>query len=112
MDIAYPDDADGDALRRVASHGADMSRPMRIEFTIAVPTVECARSLAERIATIGFSPDLYVDEETGSVSLYCARSMLATYEGVIEAQVELNKLCEPVGANCDGWMTAGNRQDH
>jgi hypothetical protein len=112
MDIAYPDDADGDALRLVAANGADMSKPMTIEFTVAVPTVECARSLAERISTLGFSPHLYIDDEDGSVSLYCARSMLASYEGVVAAQMELSKLCEPVGAECDGWITPGNRQDN
>jgi hypothetical protein len=109
---AYPDDEDGDALQRVAEAGAEMTEPMRIEFTIAVPSVECAHSLAERIAGLGYEPDLYLDEETGSVSLYCARMMLASYEGVVSAQFELNQLCQPVGANCDGWTTAGNRQDN
>jgi hypothetical protein len=109
---AYPNDDDGDALQRVADAGAAMNEPMRIEFTIAVPSVECARRLAERIADFGYDPDLYVDEEDGSVSLYCARMMLATYEGVLSSQAELNQLCQPVGANCDGWITAGNRQDN
>lgn len=111
MGIEYPNDDDGDALRQVAVHGADMSRPMKIEFTIEVPTIECARLLTEQIAASGYMPDLYVDPESGAVSLYCARSMLATYEGVVAAQVELNELCEPVGAHCDGWITAGNRSD-
>ena|SRR5689334_449229 len=110
MGEVYPDDDDGNALRLVASGGADMSRPMTIEFTIAVPSIEGARSLAERIAAAGYSPSLYVDDEDASISLYCARSMLATYEAVVAAQSELNVLCESVGANCDGWITAGNRQ--
>jgi hypothetical protein len=96
----------------VAANGADMSKSMLIEFTIAASSIECARSLAERIAGIGYSSDLYVDDEDGSVSLYCGRIMLATYEGVVAAQAELNMLCRPVGANCDGWLTAGNRQDN
>jgi Regulator of ribonuclease activity B len=112
MNAVYPDDDDGDALREIASLGADMSRPMTLEFTIAVPTVEGARALAERIAAIGYLPDLLVDDSDGSVSLYCARSMIATYEGVVTAQEDLNALCKPVGACCDGWITAGNRQDN
>jgi hypothetical protein len=112
MGEVYPDDDDGDALGLVASGGADMSRPMTIEFTIAVPSIDGARSLAERIAAAGYVPNLFVVDEDGSVSLYCARSMLATYEGVVAAQSELNVLCKPVGANCDGWITPGNRQDN
>ena len=110
MVAIYPADDDGDALRMVATSGADMSKPMTIEFTVAVPSVDIARSLAERISAVGYSPDLFVDDEGGAVSLYCARSMLATYEGVVAAQSELNSICELVGANCDGWITAGNKQ--
>ena len=110
--IYYPDDDDGDALRRVAENGADMSQPMEIEFSIDVSDVERARSLAERIAALGYVPGIFEDDETGSVSIYCARTMLATYEGVVAAQSELNELCVPFEAVCDGWITAGNRQDH
>ncbi len=88
-----------------------MSQPMEIEFSIDVSDIERARSLAERIAALGYTPSIFVDDETGSVSIYCAKTMLATHEGVIAAQSELNRLCEPFAAVCDGWITAGNRQD-
>jgi hypothetical protein len=89
-----------------------MSQPMKIEFSIAVADIERARSLGERIAAFGYVPNIYVDDATHSVSIYCAKTMLATYEGVVAAQSELNTLCEPFAALCDGWITAGNRQDH
>ena len=107
----YPDDADGDTLRSVAENGADMTLPMLIEFTIAVPTEAAARNLSERIALKGYFARLFVDDD-GDVSIYCGRSMIATYEGVVEAQSELNQICQPYGAECDGWITAGNKQDH
>jgi hypothetical protein len=107
----YPDDDDGAALRRVAENGADMSQPMKIEFSIDVPDVDQARLLAERISALGYTPDIFANDESGSVSIYCAKTMLATHEGVVAAQYELNKLCLRFGAQCDGWITAGNRQD-
>ena len=88
-----------------------MSQPMKIEFSINVPDVVRARPLAERIAALGYIPDIFVDDETGSVSIYCAKTMLATHEGVVAAQSELNEICVPFAAGCDGWITAGNRQD-
>jgi hypothetical protein len=109
MGTYYPDDDDGDALRRVAERGADMSRPMKIEFSIDVPDVERARSLAEGIAAQGYIPDIVIDDESGSVSIYCAKTMIATHESVRAAQSELNKLCVPFAAECDGWSTAGIR---
>jgi hypothetical protein len=56
MQVSYPDDDDGNALKAVEAHGADMSKPMRIEFSIDVPDVERARSLSERIAAHGYKP--------------------------------------------------------
>jgi hypothetical protein len=111
MDAPYPDDADGDALREVAARGADMSKPMTIEYTILAADVDSARSLAERIATCGYAPRLEVDGQDGSVSIYCARRMLATYDGVVSCQAQLNELCLSVSAECDGWITSGNRQN-
>ncbi len=110
--MQYPDDTDGQVLRQVASNGADMTQPMLIEYTVAAPSLQVAQSLAERIAVLGYEPRLYVDDEDHSVSLLCARTMLATHEGVVGCQGELNALCRPSGAECDGWLTAGNRQEH
>jgi len=112
MEPPYPDDDDGEVLRRVAAEGADMSRPMTIEYTIYAKDIHSARALAERIAAVGYTPRLYVDDEDGSISLYCARHMVATYEAVVACQEELNSLGHSVGAICDGWLTAGNRQGH
>jgi Regulator of ribonuclease activity B len=75
--IYYPDDDDGDALRRVAEHGADMSQPMRIEFSINVSDVERAHTLAKRIAAEGYIPNIFVDDESGSVSIYWAKTSAA-----------------------------------
>jgi hypothetical protein len=85
---------------------------MCIEFSVDVPDIERARSLSERIAAKGYGPRIFIDDEDGSISIYCARTMLATHEGVIAAQAELNVLCVPFAAVCDGWITAGNKQDH
>jgi hypothetical protein len=45
-----PGDADGDALRKVAESGADMSRPTVIEFSVDVPDERAARRVAEVVA--------------------------------------------------------------
>ena len=40
MEDDYPNDTDGDALRRIASLGNDMTRPMEIDFAVAVPSLD------------------------------------------------------------------------
>ena len=109
MNDDYPDDADGDALRRVASH-ADMTRPMPIEFAIAVPNEAAARLVAEIVEPLGFTVSTYYDEPTRAWSVYCSRVMVATHSAVVSVQRELDAAVQRVGAHCDGWGTFGNRK--
>jgi regulator of RNase E activity RraB len=110
MRIQYPDDADGDALRKVEAAGADMSQPMVIEFSIEAPDPESARRIAERVSEHGFDPTIHESDDDDSVSVYCARTMLATYEGVVAEQARLTELSAAFGGTCDGWGTFGNTQ--
>jgi hypothetical protein len=107
----YPDDADGDALRKVAESGADMSRPMVIELSVDVPDERSAPSVAEVVGLAGFDPSVFHDDETNSCSIYCTKKILATYENFVDAQADLNRLVQPYGGHCDGWGTFGNTQE-
>jgi regulator of RNase E activity RraB len=81
---------------------------MMIEFSVDVPNVSTARSIAELVSAHGYEPRIFVCDEDGSVSVYCAKMMMATYDGVVAGQAEVNCLCEPFGGECDGWGTFGN----
>ena len=104
----YPNDADGDALRRVVEAGADMSRSMTIDFSVDAPDERAARVIAELVSAHGFDPSISSNEGNASWSVYCSKSMLATYEGVVSVQAQLNQLVAPHGGTCDGWGTFGN----
>lgn len=102
----YPDDADGDALRRVAST-ADMSTPMAIDFEVVAETREALEAIARVAEARGYQVELR--EEDAVWCCTCTRTMLATYDGVMGAQAELDALAEPFGGSTDGWGTFGNR---
>jgi hypothetical protein len=108
MSTAYPRDADGDALRRVVDSGADMSRPMTIDFSVKVADEKTARHLAELVEARGFDPSISENDGSVSWSVHCSKSMLATYDGVVAVQAELKALVAPHGGVCDGWGTFGN----
>ena len=59
MGTIYPNDADGDALRRVAGSGADMSRPMTIDFSVASPNREAADQVAQ-LPRMDLSPQFHM----------------------------------------------------
>jgi hypothetical protein len=111
MNEDYPDDADGDALRRVAAMGADMSRPMEIDFFVVVPDREAGEAVARLAARAGYRTELVHDEEDDAWDCYCSRRMLPTHEGVVTAQHELDQLGRPFGGRSDGWGTAGDPLD-
>jgi len=108
MSTTYPRDADGDALRRVVDSGADMSRPMVIDFSVKVPDEKTARHLAELVEARGFDPSISENDGSSSWSVHCSKSMLATYDGVVAVQAELNVLAAFHGGLCEGWGTFGN----
>ncbi len=104
----YPDDPHGESLRKVAEAGADMSLPMTIDFSVEAPDERAARAIAELVSTHGFDPSLSDNGGSGSWSVFCSKTMLATYEGVVAAQAQLNELSKPHAGHCDGWQTFGN----
>ena len=108
MAITFPNDADGDALGRVASDGSDMSKPMEIEFTITVPNEKIGEAVAGRAAFLGYRAEVSHDLEDDSWACCCSVTMVATYEGVIDAQRALEAISAPLGGHCHGWGTFGN----
>jgi hypothetical protein len=104
----YPNDPDGDSLRQVASGGNDMAVPMIIDFSVAAPNEPSARAVAGAVEPRGFDPSIYQSPDNGSWNVYCSKSMLATYEGVVAARAELNEIARAFGAMCDGWASFGN----
>ena len=103
MKHPYPDDADGDALRKVAESGADMSRPMVIEFSVDVPDERAARRVAEVVAPVGFYPSIFRHDETDSWSLR-----------VHERATDTHNMAASLGeiTGCDGMCACRPRRLH
>jgi hypothetical protein len=103
----YPNDDDGDALRRVALT-SDMTKPMVVDFAVDVPTEAAGEKIAALAAGRGYSADVELDDESQRWTCYCTKTMVATYAAMIAAQEELDELSAPFGGKSDGWGTAGN----
>jgi hypothetical protein len=80
----FPDDADGDALRRVAER-SDMSKPTDIDFAVDVPSKRSGEEVQRLAAQRGFRPTLHFDETDQRWTCYCAKRVVPTYEAVIAA---------------------------
>jgi regulator of RNase E activity RraB len=112
----YPNDADGDALRRVAACGSDMCRPMDIDFQIAALDEPTARKVAEEVARQGYRARIWFDDQDQDPdeeaclpwTCDCTKFMLPDHGAIVAAQAELGRIVEPLGAYVDGWGTFGN----
>ncbi|HTJ45417.1 MAG TPA: ribonuclease E inhibitor RraB [Kofleriaceae bacterium] len=102
----YPDDADGDALRRVAGSGSDMSKPMLVDFMIAAGA-GATESIATGARALGYVAAIDRNDR-GERTVYCSKQMLLDYDSVITAQRELDEMSAPFGGRTDGWGTSGN----
>ena len=108
MPLSYPDDVDGEVLRRIADAGSDMSKPMLIDFQISVSDEASANAIAQAAAKLGYQTKIYRHEVDDPWTTECSKEMLATHDGVISAQAELDALSKPFGGFSDGWGTFGN----
>lgn len=103
----FPDDADGDALRRLAEMGVDLSQPITVDFAVAVPNRDAAIAVAEAATEVGYKVDVFHDTESDAYSCYCARTLVPTYEALLRVQAQLDELAQPFGGFADGWGSFG-----
>jgi hypothetical protein len=110
MSTDYPNDADGDALRRVVNDGNDISKPMDVDFPVVFADEVTARRFSEVAREHGYFPQLWKSAEDDQWDVICVKRMVLTYIAVLDVQRELDNLSEPFGGYSDGWGTFGNKE--
>ncbi|MCE9548116.1 MAG: ribonuclease E inhibitor RraB [Planctomycetia bacterium] len=109
MTDGFPNDSDGEALQRIEDEGSDMSKPMFINFHVAVPDENAAKSLAEVAFKLGYRVSTYASAECSLPwTCECSVRMLGSHENVLAVQCELAELSAEFGGHPDGWGTFGN----
>ncbi len=111
MATEYPDDADGDALRRVAATGSNMSKPMDIDFQIIALDEATANRVADGTRKLGYRAQVYA-AQCDSWNCQCTKAMIPTYPSLRAAQIELDAIARPLGASADGWGTYGGGKNY
>ena len=68
--IDFPDDATGDALRRLQADGSDMTQPLEIDFHIALPSREAAETFAAEAREMEFTTEVERNEQAQDYTCY------------------------------------------
>lgn len=100
------------ALVRIAEGGSDLTRPMAMDFFVAVPSAEAGRIVAARAVALGFSSTVERDEETRSWICYCTKTLIPELFTVAAIERQLDRLAQEVGGWIDGFGSYGNADAH
>lgn len=107
MAADLPDDATGDALRRFVAEGSELTRPMKIDFFVAVPTEAAGTQMAARATAMGFSTSVELDED-GEWTCYCTKTLVPSYAAVAAIEEALDEVARELGGYADGFGSFGN----
>lgn len=105
QDSTFPDDANGDVLRRMLSSGDDLSRARIVDFTIVFPNQTSALSFAQLFKLKGYATDV---ERTASVAtlpwdVVVKKSMVPEHHAITAFESELESAAGEFGGRNDGW---------
>jgi hypothetical protein len=67
--MEFPDDENGDVLRRMAANGDDLSLPRNIDFTVVFPIESTAQQFAKHFHELGYATSVDVDGNSRELSL-------------------------------------------
>ena len=101
-------DATRQALERIAKDGSDLSRPLQMDFFVAVPDEKSGHVVAARASKLGFGTSVEQDVESHEWTCYCTTVMMAAFESVVAIEAQLDSLASDVGGHADGFGTFGN----
>jgi hypothetical protein len=97
-----------DALKRIAESGSDLTRPMSIDFFVAVPSNGAGQQVAQAAIRQGFATSVECDDETQEWTCYCTKNLVPVLEDVIAVEELLGAIAKPVGGKADGFGSFGN----
>lgn len=104
----FPDDADGQAIRRIAEAGSDLTKPMDVDIQIMASRKNDANNAELRLLSNDFSVRKYFHEDTQDWDVVGTKSLVLTYTDIIRLQQEVANFLSGLDCVVDGWGSSGN----
>ncbi|HEY1212038.1 MAG TPA: ribonuclease E inhibitor RraB [Bryobacteraceae bacterium] len=103
--MSYPNDDNGEALRRMKADGDDLSQSRDIDFTVVLPNDFAANRFAEYFRDAGYTTNVRLSQvrESHPWEVVVTNHMVPTYEGIVAFESELNDSASTLGGHNDGW---------
>lgn len=101
--MKFPDDENGDVLRRMQEGGDDLSKPRMIDFCFAFPQRGQALGFAALVDEREFEVCISYYEEREMWQAIVRRMMIPTHAAITRLEQQMTKRAEQVGGEPDGW---------
>src|SRR5262245_18594520 len=117
---SIPDDTTGATLKVIAERGSDLTRPMKMDFFVAVPSKDAGDKVALKARVLGFATsvekddigpkDVGPDDKRLEWTCYCTKFLVPEYSEVVRIERQLDSIAKEFGGYADGFGTFGNAE--
>jgi len=101
--LDFPDDENGDVLRRMQHGGDDLTQPRIIDFCFAFAERRQALAFAEVVDDRDLEVCISYYEERDMWQAIVKRYMIPTHRDITALESSLTAHAESVGGDADGW---------
>jgi hypothetical protein len=106
--VQFPDDENGEALRRMAASGFDFSLAHHVDFFALFRSKEDAAVVARQLVEADRSESSLASvttdtQQDGATELKMVRKMLVTHDNITKLERYLGEICARHGGELDGW---------
>ena len=103
--VIFPNDANGDALRRMEVQGDDLTKPRNIDFNVVFAEGAAAEEFAEHFRTLGHEVSVEATETDQDFpwDVVVVKHMAPSYDGVTDFETLLQSVADRWGGYNDGW---------
>jgi regulator of ribonuclease activity B len=103
--MIYPNDANGDVLRRLEAQRDDLTRPRNVDFTVVFADPISAEQFAEQFRALGHEVSVKVTGTNPDFpwDVVVVQHMVPSYDGIINFENLLQAVADGWGGHNDGW---------
>jgi hypothetical protein len=100
----FPNDQNGNVLRRMQKDGDDLSQPRDINFTVVLPDSDAVQEFGSYFYNLGLQVKAKKNDTVPGLpwEVVVTVNMLPTYEDITDFEQKLEKVAVPLGGRNDG----------
>jgi Regulator of ribonuclease activity B len=103
--VTFPDDDNGDVLRRLLSDGDDLTRPRDVDFTVVFADENSVQDFANHFRNLEYAVSVEMTQTAEGLpwDARVVKHMVPSYEAIREFEELLESIAIPLGGRNDGW---------